>query len=89
MTLDAPTIRCQKCAKWLALVTSRSPLQERLDEHNSTLTNRTPRASGDSGPPSLGLGGGCRRGRRVADNGSIHGGRGRRRSRGRQRWSRG
>ena len=69
-----------------------SALQERHDEHNGTLTTGTPHAGccGGSGPPpSLGLSGGSRRGRRVADDGGVHGGRGSRRCRGRQRRSRG
>ena len=69
-------------------LTSHSFLQERHDDHN-TLNTCTPHAGGGSGPPSLGLSGGCRRGRRVADDGSVHGGRGSRRCRGRQRRSRG
>ena len=65
--------------------------QERLDEHKGgTFTTRTPHSGrGGSRSPSLGLGGrGCC-GRSVADDGRVHGGRGGRRCRGRQRKSRG
>ena len=83
-----PYLACNMHFLRKCYLTLHSLLQERHDEHR-TLTTCTPHAGGGRGPTSLGLSGSCRRGRRVADDGGVHGGRGSRRCRGWQRRSRG